>query len=87
MCIRDRGNSGDIVLPISVDVAERLGGSTFLYGKCAGLDNFVVQRPGLELARSGDQLELSFNASVCYLFDESGAAFRRLSDNGRTEVA
>lgn len=81
------GNSGEIVLPITVDVAERLGGSTFLYGKCGGMDNFVVQRPGLELARDGDQLDLSFAASACYLFDDSGAAFRRLSDSGRTDVA
>jgi len=37
---------GDVALPMQVDVAERLGGSTYLYGRCSGLDNFVVQRAG-----------------------------------------
>ena len=75
------GNDGEIVLPITIDVAERLGGSTFLYGKCAGLDNFVVQRPGLELARGGDNLDLRFAADACYLFDGEGAAYRRLNSS------
>ncbi len=46
--------SGGFTLPMSVDVAERLGGSTYLYGRCGGLDNFVVQRTGLDATKRGD---------------------------------
>lgn len=73
------GSAGDIEMPIEVDVAERLGGSTYLYGKCAGLDNFVVQRPGIEMARAGGQVNLSWSASSCYLFDNDGLAYQRLN--------
>ena len=71
------------VLQLSVDVAERLGGSTFLYGSAAGIDNFVVQRPGIESARGGDRIDLSVAAENCYLFDENEQAFPRLTSIGR----
>lgn len=73
------GSDGEFVLPMQIDVAERLGGSTYLYGKCAGLENFVVQRPGMEMARDGEQISLHCNASSCYLFDSEGLAFPRLN--------
>jgi ABC-type sugar transport system ATPase subunit len=71
------GNTGDFQLPISVEVAERLGGSTFLYGQCGGLENFVVQRPGLEPAKHGDTIDLHIQAKTCYLFDDDGMAYHR----------
>ena len=77
------GSDGEIVLPIQIDVAERLGGSTYLYGKCGGLDNFVVQRPGTEMARDGDQINLHCNAGSCYLFDADGQAYQRLTQQSQ----
>jgi len=80
-------DSGDFSLPLQVDVAERLGGSTYLYGQCAGLNNFVVQRAGLDTTRSGDTVQINVSTENCYLFDDSGAAFERLTTVGKRSVA
>ena len=76
------GEAGDFRLPMTVDVAERLGGSTFLYGQCGGLEHFVVQRPGIEPTRHGDSIELSINAQTCHLFDADGMAYHRTTTLG-----
>lgn len=78
---------GDFALPMKVDVAERLGGSTFLYGQCAGIEHFVVQRPGVDATRHGDAIELGIPAGSCYLFDEAGLAYHRLTTAGRQDAA
>jgi len=72
-------DSGGFSIPMEVDVAERLGGSTFLYGRCGGLDNFVVQRSGLDPTGSGDTVDIAIPEGDCHLFDENGIAFRRLN--------
>lgn len=74
-------------LSMQVDVAERLGGSTFLYGRCAGLDNFVVQRPGLDATQSGGSVTIQVPAADCHLFDADGLAFQRNTESGRQIVA
>ena len=71
------GDTGDFVLPIKVDVAERLGGSTFLYGACGGMRHFVVQRPGMESAGHGQSIELNIHSQRCHLFDADGMAYHR----------
>ncbi len=71
-------NTGDFNLTMNVEVTERLGGTTYLYGKCCGLDNFVVERPGADMTRTGDTVTLNVAGSSCYLFDANGQAFRRL---------
>lgn len=81
------GDTGDFTLPIRIDVAERLGGSTFLYGECGGLEHFVVQRPGVDPTRHGDRIELTIQAQTCYLFDEDGLAYHRTTTAGRQDVA
>jgi len=78
---------GDVSLPMQVDVAERLGGSTYLYGRCAGLDNFVVQRAGLDPTQSGGVVDIKVSESDCHVFDENGLAFERLTNAGRQSVA
>jgi len=78
---------GDFSLPMQVDVAERLGGSTFLYGRCGGIEQFVVQRPGVDTTRHGDTIELNIPASSCYLFDEEGLAYHRTTSAGRQNAA
>ena len=74
---------GDFTLPMHVDVAERLGGSTFLYGRCGGMDNFVAQREGLDRTRDGEDVEIRVSSETCYLFDTDGLAYRRLTESGR----
>ncbi len=78
---------GDFVLPMEVDVAERLGGSTYLYGRCAGLENFVVERAGLDETEAGGQVEVQVASVNCHLFDEAGRAYGRLTQSGRAKVA
>jgi ABC-type sugar transport system ATPase subunit len=78
---------GDFSLPLQVDVAERLGGSTYLYGQCAGIDNFVVQRAGLDATQSGDNVQINVLTENCYLFDDAGVAFKRLTAAGKQSVA
>ncbi len=70
-------NEGNSTLKMNIDVTEKLGGSTFLYGKCSGLDNFVVQRPGLDDTQSGDQIDIKISEADCHLFNEAGLAFTR----------
>ena len=74
---------GDFTLPMHVDVAERLGGSTFLYGRCGGMDNFVAQREGLDRTRHGQDVDILVAAETCYLFDPDGLAYHRLTESGR----
>jgi len=76
-------SAGDFTLPMHVDVAERLGGSTFLYGQCGGMDNFVAQREGLDQTSDGEDVQILVAAETCYLFDEEGLAYHRLTQSGR----
>ena len=78
---------GDFSLPMDVDVAERLGGSTFLYGRCGGLENFVVERAGLDETKTGEQIAVQVASVNCHLFDADGLAYHRLTDSGRAKVA
>jgi len=84
----DFGDSaGDFNLPLNVDVAERLGGSTYLYGQCAGLENFVVQRTGLDTTKHGQVIDVNVSVDNCHLFAEDESAFSRLTDVGREHSA
>jgi len=71
------GDSGDCVLQMQVEVAERLGGTTYLYGRCAELENFVVERPGTDSTVVSTQLEIRVPGDKCYLFNADGQAFPR----------
>ncbi len=80
-------SSGDFSLPMNVDVAERLGGSTYLYGNCGGLENFVVQRPGLDATTEGQGVDVHVQAGNCHLFSDADLAFPRLTDSGKPQAA
>ncbi len=67
-------DGGDIAVDLSVDVVERLGGSTFLYGTCCNTPNFVTQRAGADMTQVGDQVSLNVSAERVYLFDSQGLA-------------
>jgi len=68
---------GDITLQMSVEVVERLGGATFLYGSCCGVDNFVTQREGADATVVGDSVALSVAVERVYVFDSEGIALAR----------
>ena len=78
---------GDFSLPMQVNVAERLGGSSYLYGHCGGMDNFVVQRSGLDPSTSGDAVDIVVSQEDCHVFGDDGHAFPRLTSAGRQSVA
>lgn len=69
------GESGDAVVRIPVDVTERLGNVTYLYGNYANLDRFVVQTEARSRVAAGDTVPVTFDAGQCHLFDEHGLAF------------
>lgn len=72
-----KNTAGDSRVTLRVDVLERLGGTTYAYGNCAGVDNFVVEREGTdEIAEKAD-LDIFLNADRTYLFDDQGLAFSR----------
>ena len=71
------GSNGASTLTVKVDVLERLGGTTFVYGKCAGVDNFVVQRPGADPIKVDSTIDIQIPEDRCYLFNEEGFAFKR----------
>jgi len=81
------GTDGDFTLPLHVDVAERLGGSTYLYGSCADLVNFVVQRTGLDTTKHGETIDVHIHTDHCHLFAEDETAFQRLTDAGKDFIA
>jgi len=80
-------DQGDFMLPMDVDVAERLGGSTYIYGRCGGLENFVVQRPGTDLTKTGDNINLNVSSNNCHLFDSDGLAYPRKTMAGKESAA
>lgn len=79
--------SADVALDMQVEVTERLGGTTYLYGQCAGLSNFVVQRPGIDATRNGEQVKVQVGLANCHLFGPDGGAFERLAAAGEVKVA
>jgi multiple sugar transport system ATP-binding protein len=59
-------------------VAERLGGETYLYVQIAPGEMLVVQADGENPTRVHERTAIHVNAANCHLFDQSGAAVRRL---------
>jgi len=56
-------------VPARVDVAEALGGETYIYADYMG-DKITVKAPGNIQARSGDPVSLSFDPGRLHLFDK-----------------
>jgi multiple sugar transport system ATP-binding protein len=62
-----------------VIAAEHLGESTMLYLQAQGaLENLVVRADATHDAIVGENISVHLPPSRCYLFDEAGAAFRRI---------
>ncbi|MFV0431827.1 MAG: ABC transporter ATP-binding protein [Alphaproteobacteria bacterium] len=73
-----------IHMKVKVDVSERLGGETFLYGTYGDGKNIVMKASGADRTERGSKLEVKLDPRRCYVFefnaeDESkGKAFKRL---------
>ena len=71
------GAEGDFSFNLKVVLSEHLGGTSFLYGEYGDNDNFVVERPGNDRTRSGEEVSVAVNASSAYLFSSDEKAFKR----------
>lgn len=64
------GGDKAISLKFTSDVVERLGNNTYLYGLCAGIDNFKIIIPGDIKPITNNDMTLSCLAKNCLLFND-----------------
>jgi multiple sugar transport system ATP-binding protein len=69
------------VLPVRVRFVERLGSVTIAYGNAAGTETeLTVQLPGDFEISPGETILPGAAPHACYLFDDNGRAFRRVTE-------
>jgi len=78
------GDDGE--LKGEVLVAERLGGSTFLYTTVESQPTLTIEAHGENPARVHDQLSIKIDGGSCHLFTESGAAVPRSVRHSMADV-
>lgn len=64
-------DTADLVMEVTIDVAEHLGGTTFLYGEYKGY-KITMETSGQNLTRSGESLLVGIKTEDCYLFNKGG---------------
>ncbi len=67
---------GAVRLALKVDVAEHLGGTSFLYAKGAGGEPVVLEAREDRDTGARSRIEVGFDIARAYFFDESGARVR-----------
>jgi multiple sugar transport system ATP-binding protein len=68
---------GEPGLAITVDLVERLGGESYLYGSAAGLPQITLRVEGQTAHARGDTVMLRFPVQHLHLFDGTGQALRK----------
>jgi multiple sugar transport system ATP-binding protein len=63
-------------LPLTVELVERLGGESYLYGASPGLPQVTLRLDGQSEQGRGDTVALALPQQHLHLFDESGRAVR-----------
>ena len=63
-------------LPLAIDLVERLGGESYLYGAAAGLPQITLRLDGQSEHERGHSVALAFPQQSLHLFDEAGRAIR-----------
>jgi multiple sugar transport system ATP-binding protein len=63
-------------LAITVDLVERLGGESYLYGSIAGLPQITLRLDGQTVYGRGDSVALRFPPKHLHLFGETGQVLR-----------
>jgi multiple sugar transport system ATP-binding protein len=75
------------VLPLMVRFVESLGSVTMAYAALAGTETEVtVQMPGEIRVNAGETIRPGVDPSACYLFDDEGRAFPRVSEPAQHEL-
>ncbi|MGY4399344.1 ABC-type sugar transport system ATPase subunit [Bradyrhizobium sp. USDA 3315] len=70
-------SESDIVIDLELDLVERLGGVTYIYGS-AGKESVVAKAPAPELLNRSGKVRLAASPADCHLFMMNGKALRRL---------
>jgi len=63
-------------LPLAIDLVERLGGESYLYGTATGLPQITLRLDGQSEHERGHSVALAFPQQSLHLFDEAGRAIR-----------
>jgi lactose/L-arabinose transport system ATP-binding protein len=67
---------GDADLTVSIDVAEHLGNTSYIYATTAGGQQLIIERPESRSAGNRDQLTIGLSAKRIFLFDSAGKRLR-----------
>jgi lactose/L-arabinose transport system ATP-binding protein len=67
-----RPDGADVVLDLKVDVVENLGGTRYLYGTLASGEPLVVEARDQPRPKTGETIQVGFNAARALLFSEDG---------------
>ena len=67
---------GDCDLQLTLDVAEHLGGTSYLYANTRGGEPVVVEGDGSETAQAGSRIAVSVLAARAFAFDADGVRLR-----------
>jgi lactose/L-arabinose transport system ATP-binding protein len=68
--------AGDCDLPLTLDVAEHLGATSYLYANTKSGEPVVAQAAAARGAGAGDRVAVSIPAARAFAFDEDGARLR-----------
>lgn len=71
---------GDIKLPMTPSVIERLGINTIAYTNLPTGEPFCALLPGSAQVQTGQELRIGINAGDCHLFDADGWSLERKVD-------
>ena len=66
---------GEVGLPVTVTVVERLGERTLLYGKLANGLELIVEDSGRSTVKAGEIIQAGFDQNALHIFDGNGKAY------------
>jgi lactose/L-arabinose transport system ATP-binding protein len=67
---------GDTDLTVSIDVAEHLGNTSYIYATTKGGEQMIIERPESRTAAERDTLTVGLTAKRVFLFDSAGERLR-----------
>jgi multiple sugar transport system ATP-binding protein len=66
---------GEAGIPLDVEVVERLGDRTLIYGCLSNGAKLTVEADGRSMVKSGDRIAIGFDTSAIHLFGADGRAY------------
>jgi ABC-type sugar transport system ATPase subunit len=71
--VKENTQNADLTIDLDIDVAEHLGGLTYLYGQFEG-SKLTIEVSGSNLTRNGESVKVGIKKEDCYLFNRGGEA-------------